>query len=357
MQRAKTFRLALVLLAALAVALAVGRMVVGRGGNPPAQLPAALADTVITAAGKIEPLSEEVRLGVSITGKLDEVLVEEGDRVTTGQLLARLENADWRARVAEAEATIRIRQAQLARLLNGTRLEERQEAAAVRETEAVVEQTQHDLDRYAALGREGWESPQVIEKTRRDHGVAVAKLAEARKHLAVIAADARDDERQAAEAELQLAQAQRDEAAAMLAKTEIRSPISGIVLRKHRRIGEMISEAQDMPILSIGDVSVLRVRAEVDEVDIARLEVGQAAWVHADAFGDRRFPGRVARLGVMLGRKLIHTDQPAEKLDDKVLEVLIDLDGQPPLPVGLRVDAFIVPAAPAAPPQASAVTK
>ncbi len=355
MPRAKVLRLVLVMLGVAAVAAVIGGGLVGRGGNPPAHQPAALADTVISAAGKVEPLSEEVRLGVSITGKLDEVLVEEGDRVATGQLLARLENADWRARLAEAEATIRIRQAQLARLLNGARLEERQEAAAaVRETEAVVEQTQRDLDRYAALGREGWESPQVIEKTRRDHGVAVAKLAAAGKHLAVVAANARDDERAAAEAELQLALAQRDEAAAMLAKTEIRSPISGIVLRKHRRIGEMISEAQDMPILSIGDVSVLRVRAEIDEVDIARLEVGQAAWVHADAFGDRRFPGHVSRLGVMLGRKLIHTDQPAEKLDDKVLEVLIDLDGQPPLPVGLRVDAFIVPAAPA---QSSSATK
>ncbi|HIJ64066.1 MAG TPA: HlyD family efflux transporter periplasmic adaptor subunit [Rhodospirillaceae bacterium] len=315
--------------------------------RPPAAAgdrPQPLAKALISAAGKVEPRSEEVRLGVSITGKLAEVPVEEGDAVRAGQVVARLENADWRARLAEAEATVRIREAELARLLNGARPEERREAeAAVRQAEAVIEQTRRDLARYDTLGKQGWSSPQNLEKTRRDHEVATARLAEARQHLAVVAAEARDDERQRAEAARDLATAQRDEAAAMLAKTEIESPIDGVVLRKHRRIGEMISEAQDMPILSIGDTAVLRVRAEVDETDIARLGLGQSAWVRADAFGEQRFAGHVVRLAAMVGRKKIHTDQPAEKLDDKVLEVLIELDGRPPLPVGLRVDAFIQP--------------
>ncbi len=327
--------------AAVAVAFAAALTLGPKSGSQPGQMPAPLPNPVIAAAGKVEPLSEEIRLGASITGKLDEVLVDEGDPVVAGQLVARLENADWRARLAEADATVKIREAELLRLLNGARPEERREAeAAVRQQEAVVPQTERELAR-ALRGREGWVSPQDVERARRDHDVAVARLAELRQHLAVVAAKARDDERARAEAELELARAQRDEAAAMLAKTEIRSPISGVVLRKHRRIGEMISEAQDMPILSVGDTSVLRVRAEVDETDIARLSVGQSAWVHADAFGDTRFTGRVVRIGAMVGRKRIHTDQPDEKLDDKVLEALIELDGHPPLPVGLRVDAFI----------------
>jgi HlyD family secretion protein len=328
-------------LAGLALLLAAG-LALRSPGSSAQQAPAALPNRQITAAGKVEPLSEEIRLGASITGKLEAVLVDEGDHVQAGQVVARLENADWQARLAEAEAQVRARQADLDRLLNGARSEERREAeAAVAEAQAVIDQTQRDLDRYAALGQEGWSSPQTLERTRREHRVALARLAQARQHLAVIAATARDDERRRAEAELDIARAQAAEAAALLAKTEIKSPIDGVVLRRHRRIGEMLSEAQDMPILSIGDVSVLRVRAEIDETDIARLKPGQAAWVHADAFGDRRFPGHVVRLGTMVGRKRIHTDQPAEKLDDKVLEALIDLDGQPPLPVGLRVDAFI----------------
>lgn len=310
--------------------------------SKPTQLPTPLPNREISAAGKVEPLSEELRLGLTLTGKLGEVLVDEGDRVAAGQVLARLENADWRARLAEAEATVHIRDAELARVINGARSEERREAeAAVREADAVVVQTARDLERYGDLGQSGWSSRQTLEKAKRDHAVAIAKQAQARQHLAVVAAKARDDERERAEAALELARAQRDEAAAVLAKTEVISPLDGVVLQRYHRVGEMISEAQDMPVLSVGDLSVLRVRAEVDEADIARLKLGQAAWVRAGAFGDTHFSGHVTRLGSMMGRKQIKTDLPSEKLDNKVLEVLITLDGHPPLPVGLRVDAFI----------------
>ena len=328
----------------IAVAVVAAALLAGRGGHAPApaQMPSALPNSVISAAGKVEPLSEEVRLGLTLTGKLAEVLVDEGDAVRAGQVLAKLENADWKAQLAEAEANVHVREAELARLINGSRQEERREAeAAVHEAEAVVVQTQKDLDRYAELGQSGWSSRQTLENAKRAHAVALAKRAQSRQHLAVVAAKARDDERDRAEALLDLARAQRDEAAAVLAKSELKSPIDGIVLRRLRRVGEMISMAQDMPILSIGDVSTLRVRAEVDETDIARLTLGQAAWVHADAFGATKFPGKVTRLGVMVGRKQITTDAPTEKLDNKVLEVLITLDGHPPLPTGLRVDAFI----------------
>jgi len=327
----------------LGAAALAALLLLGRGhSSAPSQEPAPLPNRLVSAAGKVEPQSEEIRLGLTLTGKLAEVLVDEGDAVQAGQALARLENADWKAQLAEAEANVHIREAELTRLVNGARQEERREAeAAVHEAEAVVVQTQKDLDRYAELGQSGWSSRQTQENAKRAHSVALAKQSQARQHLAVVAAKARDDERDRAEAALDYARAQRDEAAAVLAKSELKSPIDGIVLRRLHRVGEMISAAQDMPILSIGDVSTLRVRAEVDETDIARLKLGQSAWVHADAFGETKFPGKVSRLGVMVGRKQISTDAPTEKLDNKVLEVLITLDGHPPLPVGLRVDAFI----------------
>jgi hypothetical protein len=93
--------------------------------------------------------------------------------------------------------------------------------------------------------------------------------------------------------------------------------------------------------VTIADVRMLRVRADVDERDVARLEVGQAAWVTADAYGDRRFEGRVVRVGRMLGRKTVRTDEPSEKTDTKVLETLVELAPGTRLPVGLRVDVFI----------------
>lgn len=338
----KRYRLVFTLIFGVTVALVVLAPLAKAPRNASGGAPAPLPNPLVMAAGRVEPVSEEVRLGLALTGKLEAVLVDEGDPVHQGQVLARLERADLQSRVAEAEANVLLKQAELTRLLNGARLEERREAeAAVRGAEAVVEQARYDLNRYRTLSNKGWTSQDSLEKAQRDHAVAVARLAAAREHLALVAATAREDERDRAEADLALARARLEEARAVLAKAEIKSPINGIVLRKHRRAGEMISESQDMPILSIGDISVLRVRAEVDETDIARLQVNQPAWVRADTFGEARFTGRVVKLGTMVGNKRVYTDQPTERLDNKVLEVLIELDGQPPLPVGLRVDAFI----------------
>jgi HlyD family secretion protein len=74
---------------------------------------------------------------------------------------------------------------------------------------------------------------------------------------------------------------------------------------------------------------------------VAAVHVGQTAWVTADAYGERRFAGRVIRVGEMLGRKNVRTDDPAEKVDTKVLETLVELDEGTRLPIGLRVDAFL----------------
>jgi HlyD family secretion protein len=127
----------------------------------------------------------------------------------------------------------------------------------------------------------------------------------------------------------------------VLSRTIIRSPIDGSILRKHMRAGEAIPDTVEAPIVTIGDNSVLRVRAEIDEADIAKVTVGQRAYVTADAYGGRKFWGKVVRVGLMMGTRQIRTDRPAERVDKKTLEALIELDPGHQLPAGLRVDAFI----------------
>jgi multidrug resistance efflux pump len=156
---------------------------------------------------------------------------------------------------------------------------------------------------------------------------------------------ARDEDRSFAEADLQLAQAQLQEARARYDKTLIKSPIDGTVLRKHHRNGESVSNSSTAPdpILTIGDKQVLRVRVDVDETDVNKVHVGQKAYVTADAFGKQKFWGHVVRVGEQLGPKNVRTDEPTEKVDRKILETLVELDRGTQLPVGLRVDAFIQP--------------
>ncbi|EFL50985.1 biotin/lipoyl attachment domain-containing protein [Solidesulfovibrio fructosivorans JJ]] len=115
-------------------------------------------------------------------------------------------------------------------------------------------------------------------------------------------------------------------------KAMLRSPLHGIVLRKFRRPGEVVSPSRDTPVLTVGDTSKLRVRAAVPERDIARLAVGQHAVLIPEAFAKHRFTGIVSRLAPAL----------RGPRDFRVLEVVIDLDGTPRLPVGLAVQVYIV---------------
>jgi HlyD family secretion protein len=297
---------------------------------------------VVVAAGRVEPVSEEVTIGSDLDGKLREVPVEEGQFVSRGQVVAVLDNSDFVARVALARAAVAEREAELERLHNGARQQERREALAmVRRAEAVLENARTERDRRQPLLDRGAISRSEFDAADREHRVAAASLEAARERYHFVDAEARSDELRRAEAAVLRARAQLAEAEAMLAKTVIRSPIAGIILRKYRKPGESVSATSVTPIVMLGDVSRLRVRADVDETDVARLALGQRAWVTASAYGDRKFSGRVVRIGRILGRKNVRTDEPTERVDTKILETLIDLDPGQDLPLGLRVDAFI----------------
>jgi len=325
-------------------ALAVGIMIHGRAGASPGELAAAAPspENAICAAGRVEPVSEEIKIGSQIGGVLREVDVEEGQRVAKGAAIATVENGDYQARVTEAGATVALRQAELDRLVNGAREQERREAAAaVEEARAVLANAKTEMERRRSLFQSGDISRSDWERAEREFAVSEARVSQASQHLAFVDAPARADELARAAAAVELAKAQLAETEALLEKTVVRAPFTGTVLKRYRKAGETVSDKGDTPIVSFGDNSRLRVRVDVDETDVAKLRVGDRAYFTAAAFPAQRFWGRVARVGSELGQKNVETGQPAEKLDTKILETLVDLDGHPPLPPGLRVDSFI----------------
>ncbi|MFP5378406.1 MAG: HlyD family secretion protein, partial [Vicinamibacteria bacterium] len=337
-------RLMVVMVAALGVASVVVMWSAGASaGAEQATAPVAAADgRVVAGPGRVEPVSEEIDVSGELPGRIVEVLVDEGDAVTSGQVLARLESRDYAARVASAEARLAAAEAERLRLVNGARTEERREAAAVAaQAEAALEHARLEVERHRRLFEEGVIARDAWERAERDWRVATARRTETVERAATVDADARADELARADANVALARASLAEARAMLQKTEVRSPLDGVVLRGHRQAGESVSLERPSPIVTVADTRVLRVRVEVDEKDVAALALGRPAWVTAAAYGDTRFTGRVVRIGQMLGRKEIRTDAPTERVDTKVLEVLVELDAGQTLPVGLRVDAFI----------------
>ncbi len=302
--------------------------------------------TLIAGPGRVEPYSEDIKIGSELSGRLKSVLVEEGDAIHRGQVLAELENADYRAQVESARASIAARQAALRKVVNGARHQERDEAwSSVSEAKAVMENADSELHRRRELFAAGVVSREELDRYAREADVARAKYQAAVEQHSLVDDHAREEDRSLAEADLQLAQAQLQEAQARYEKTFIRSPIDGGVLRKHHRSGESVSNSSTVPdpILTIGDRQTLRVRVDVDETDVSKVRIGQKAYVTADAFGKQKFWGRVVRVGQQLGPKNVRTDEPTEKVDTKILETLVELDPGTQLPDGLRVDAFIVP--------------
>ena len=298
---------------------------------------------VASAPGRVEPVSEERDLSATAIGRLVYV-ADEGKQVAVGDIVAEIDNADLKAQLAAAEARIQMRGSELERLMNGAREETRQEAqAAVAEAEANVRLAEAMLQRRRPLAASGAASIETLDHARADYDSAVARRWRLAEELALLNAPPRPEDVAIAKANLEMAKADAEALRAAIERTRLRSPVDGMVLRRFRAEGETMSIQPATLIATVGDISHLRVRADVDEADVARIAVGQKVWVAADAFGDRHFPGTVVTVGKRLGRKEIRTDEPTEKLDTKVLQVVIDLEGSPEIPVGLRVDVFFRP--------------
>jgi HlyD family secretion protein len=316
---------------------------VGSSAKPAPKAETRVADLVAAAPGRVEAVSEDIRIAAQVGGRLRQVLVQEGDTVTRGQVVAVIENDDFRARLASAEATLRLREADARRVHNGARDQERRDAqAALHEASAVLENATADVTRKRELFHEAVISRAELDAAEQQLGVSRAKADSARERLSLVDAGAREEERDHADADVALARAGVAEARALLEKTYVRSPIDGMVFRKFRREGESVSTQFDAPIVTLADRSRVRVRVDVDEADVAHLRVGQTAYVTADAFGDRRFTGHIVRVGQMLGKKNVRTDEPTERVDTKILETLVELDDGKELPLGLRVQAFLM---------------
>jgi HlyD family secretion protein len=298
---------------------------------------------VVVGAGRVEAASEEVEICAELPGRLKAVHVDEGDTIAAGQVLAELENADYRARIASAGARLHVARAELHRLINGARQEERDEArAAVAQAAAVADQARAELERRSSLIREGVIPREELERADRDMRVARARLDELSERHRLVEAAPRSEDVDRARATVAAAEADLAEARSLFDKTLIRSPLTGVVLRRHLLGGESVTfSPEPTPILTVADTRRLRVRVDVDETDVSKVALGQRAWVTADAYGSTRFNGRVVQVGEMLGRKNVQTDDPREREDTKVLEVLVELDPGQRLPIALRVDAFL----------------
>ncbi len=213
-----------------------------------------------TATGSLEPKSE-VSVGAEISGLITQVLVEENDQVTEGQVLALFDTDELAVALEQAEAQFALSR------------------ASVAEAEATLEETRVDERRISALRERG-----TTAQAELDSAVAARKRAEAK--LAYSRASVR-------QAEASVLQART-----RLEKAVITSPINGVVLQRSIEPGNTVAASFQTPVLFLlaEDLKAMELHVSMDEADVGMVEAGQTATFTVDAWSGREFSAEVLKV-------------------------------------------------------------
>jgi membrane fusion protein (multidrug efflux system) len=247
---------------------------------------------------------EVTAIAPKVAGLIATVAVTDNQRVKAGDLLVKLDDRDFRAKLARAEATVETRKAMLANLAAERNLQEamiEQASAEIAAATAEVARSKYDVDRYRALSTEKFASAQRFEQADAHYKQALAgeRKARAAKLAAQREVDVIDSQSRQAAAELDQAMADRDLAALDLAYTEIRAPIDGVVGNRAARVGAYAMVGAQL--LSIVPAHGLWVDANFKESQLAHMAAGQPVEVTADVLPGMRFRGHVASLAPATG--------------------------------------------------------
>lgn len=295
---------------------------------------------VAAAPGRIEPKSGELRLGTTYLGRVDELLIKVDDKVEEGELLIRLDDAEARAKLTSAETQAEALREEREKQFASGREDVRKAEDAIYSAERAVTGARIELDYAIASKRSSGGSDQNVADARRRLKEAKERLE--RERLAFVKAQSKSNlpAPSSAESAVSAARTEVRMAEALLEKTRIRSLVAGTVLQLNTKEGEIVAPSPELALAVVGDMSAMRVKAEIDEGDVAKIKVGQKAYVTSVAHPGKEFEGKVARLAPALGAAKIGPRGPRRTNDVDVLEVTIDLEGTTPLLPGMRVDTF-----------------
>jgi multidrug resistance efflux pump len=301
------------------------------------------------APGRVEPQGGEYRLAAAAPGRIVDVAAAVGDKVMRGDMLVRLDDREIVARLAGVAADVAskksLRDDESADDAAKLRYAAEDDLFAAEQRLADARQA---LDRLLVERRNGGGQADAIAAARTKWQATETDLARARRFAAERLGQGAS-ERNTAEAALIVARSQWSALQAMRDQLAVRAPIDGTVMASTAKTGEIAGSSAVDPLMTVGDLSHLRVRAEIDGRDLHMVRNGQRALVRAEGIEGPEYSGRVATIGTMLSPGKLSPRGPRRAGDPDVLEVIVALDGETPLLPGTRMDVFFVadPNAPA----------
>jgi len=243
----------------------------------------------VVATGKIEPHAK-VEIKSKASGIVERIFADYGDRVKQGQVLVELDKELLQAQVRESRASwLGAQAAQEAAQASYERNQVDAEGPDLPFLKA-------DMERSRKLYDEGLIAKPVVENTEKAYQLALNKQMSALRSVAVTRAEV-----DKAKAQVSQAQAALDRAEEDLHNTTIVSPMDGLVLSRDVEIGDAVSSililgSQATLIMTLGDVSEVYVKGKVDEADISKVYLGQAARIVVESLKDKKFQGKVTKI-------------------------------------------------------------
>lgn len=242
----------------------------------------------IKVSGTIETTMTE--LSFKIPGRVHERLVDEGEKVVAGQVVARLDNEEVRQELAGREAELAAAQAALAELQAGSRVEEIAQAeAAVARLKAESRRAGDEYLRSEQLYKREVIAKRDLEQAMAARDASAAALREVSERLRQVRAGARSETRQQARARQKGAEASVNLARTRLQESTLVAPLAGIVISKNIEAGEQV--APGTPVVTIARLADVWIRGYVPESDLPRIRLGQKARVTVDGLKGRVFEG------------------------------------------------------------------
>jgi HlyD family secretion protein len=248
-------------------------------------------ENVLKLSGNIE--AHESLVSFKVTGRIIDLPVDEGMTLKSGDLLARLDNDDYRQQVAEDESAIRVRDRQLALGLAGSRTQDIEAAKlAMLDAQADLEQKKKDYARYQAL----YEKDEIPGQTRDLAATNVTRAQAAHDRAQQIYDElvegTRKEELAVEHSNVHQATENLQMSRIRLSYTALRAPFTGVVLVRQAELGEVVSPGT--PIVTLADLDHLWARVYVPETDLGKVHWGQVVDVRTDTYPDRIYHGRVS---------------------------------------------------------------
>jgi len=316
-----------------------------RESSPPPADPAQVTFTnTVAAVGLVEPSSENIAISTPVPGLVIAVHVKVGDRVPRGAPLFALDDRDLRAELALRKSNLEVARARLARLEHAPRPEELPPAQAkVREAEAALADAHNQQRLIESVTDKRAIREEDLLRRRDATNIAAARLEEAKAALVLLQAGTWGRDLEVGHAEVANAAAQVHRVEADLERLTMRAPIDGAILQLNVRPGEYAPVGQlPKPLLVMGDVGQLHVRADIDENDAWRVQPGGKAEAVERGNISRRAALAFVRFEPYVIPKKSLTGDSTERVDTRVLQAIYRFtERSGPLYVGQQMDIFI----------------